>query len=106
MISIYFGFDTPTTPTFTQWPSFVTVTYSRPTIPIVQETIDERYNPRYWARWFREFLEALRPVPLKRLSIKASRTFRPFFLSNVRSGPPKIREWKMKNWIQTLEVTV
>lgn len=90
----------------TQWPyanidCAVTVYADFPPIPVMDEPIDQRFNPRFWAKWFREFLIDLRPKVCQPLCVRLT-TYRRNFVNLSRSGPPKIREWKMKNWIQAL----
>ena len=68
---------------------------------------DERTNPKFWARWFREFLfeiygyvlDALIlyiPIGGLGMSTNSSQSRRP------RDNPLLLREWKFKNWCQGL----
>lgn len=65
--------------------------------------LEDRKNPKFWAIWFREFLDSLAPRPLEQAMLPANPLpVKP--VPHCRSGPLPVREWKMKNWVQALKV--
>ena len=85
-----YSINSPTTVTL-QWP------YWEPISSEPELDQDQRFNKKFWAQWFREFLFALRPANMEELKVP-----KPPSLSievRCRSGPI-VREWKLKTWKQ------
>lgn len=64
---------------------------------------DDLHNPKFWAKWFREFLCALRPSRAEsKLAVPQPQWLT--VVARCRSAPLQVREWKMKLWKQRLVV--
>lgn len=61
---------------------------------------EDRWNPKMWAQWFREFLAG--HLPQRQEVVAAVSTSRAVHGACARSRPLRQREWKMKLWKQAL----
>lgn len=87
--------------TLIQWPHFSGTLYTYNGPPPTEEFFDDCTNPKMWAQWFREFLtEHLSRFVKHPVQFAAFRKL--LIRPRCRSGPLRIREWKMKLWIQAL----
>lgn len=79
----------------------VTMNVSNGPVPIDKFPIyEDRWNPRMWAQWFREFLAE--HLPKRREVVAAVSTSRAVRGACARSQTLRQREWKMKLWKQAL----
>lgn len=76
--------------------------------PAATEIYDERYNPKAWAQWMREFLFELFGEQGRSndgVERNATVSLRSPVVVRIRSACLLVREWKMKRWVQALEVS-
>lgn len=85
-----------------QWPYGVVTTTAIYT-PVALGENEARFNPKFWAQWFREFLFELLGQWRGMAAIKERDGVTPRASQHCRSAP-MWREWKWKNWCQELEV--
>jgi hypothetical protein len=69
--------------------------FTSPDPPMV---LEDRYNPKMWAQWFREFLFAFLPSVTEYLAVPLVRWSQ--VDRRCRSAPVMAREWKLKLWKQ------
>ena len=70
--------------------------------PQLQVTEDERMNPKFWARWFREFLFELFSDRKPAIKGRDSVTRRAVS-QRARGSTLSTHEWVFKDWCQALK---